>query len=43
MPDPFLGNGSVNMFPLQGLRMQWGKRGIAYEVRAEELQRRELG
>jgi hypothetical protein len=23
--DPFLGNGSVNTFPLQRLRMQWGK------------------
>jgi hypothetical protein len=35
--DPFLGNGSVNMFPRRRLRMQWGKRGVVYAVRTEDL------
>jgi hypothetical protein len=33
----FLGNGSVNTFPRKRLRMELGKRGVAYAVRAEEL------
>jgi hypothetical protein len=35
--DPFLGNGSVNTFPRQPLRIQWRKRAVVYAVRAEEL------
>jgi hypothetical protein len=40
--DPFLGNGSVNTFPRQWLRMQRKKRGVFYAVRAKVLKRREL-
>jgi hypothetical protein len=32
--DPFLGNDSVNTFPRQRIRIQWGKWGVAYAVRA---------
>jgi hypothetical protein len=35
--DPFLSNDTVNNFPRQRLRMQRGKRGIAYAVRAVEV------
>jgi hypothetical protein len=34
--DHFPGNGSVNTFPRQWLRMQRRKRGVAYAVRAKE-------
>jgi hypothetical protein len=37
--DPSLGNGLVNTFLLQRLRMQWGKRYVVYAVRAEKLKR----
>jgi type II secretory ATPase GspE/PulE/Tfp pilus assembly ATPase PilB-like protein len=37
---PFLGNGSVNTFPRQWLRMQKVKLGVVYAIHAQKLQRR---
>jgi hypothetical protein len=34
--NPFLGNGSVNTFPRERLRMQRGKRGVVYAIRAAQ-------
>jgi hypothetical protein len=39
---PFLGNGSVNTFPLQRIRTQHYKNGVFYVVRAEKLCSRQL-
>jgi hypothetical protein len=39
--DPFLGNGSVNMFPRQWLHMQQEKQGDVYTVHAKEFKKKE--